>query len=246
MASTDMNNHDVNGNGLLDLDVYFDFLCPFAYQAALWVDQVSGLMGDDVIAVRWKFFSLEQNRHSQAKEGWNIWDQKPDSEDAQGLLPFLAGAAAHAQGGEKALQKFYLALGRLRHEEGASIWEAKVVEQAWQAVGLGDEGLEKIMDGSDRSGYEKLKADHTEAVERYNVFGTPTLVFEEHRAFYLKLMPRPNEVDDALELFQHVQRLAMGFKGAFYEFKQPMTKAQDAEISEMTTKSMQGLNVARH
>jgi len=27
---------DLNDNGLLDLDVYFDFTCPYSYQAALW------------------------------------------------------------------------------------------------------------------------------------------------------------------------------------------------------------------
>ncbi len=236
---------DLNDNGLLDLDVYFDFLCPYSFQASQWVLQVNDLMGPEVMAVRWKFFSLEQNRFSQEQPGWNIWNQKPDNAQAQGLLPFLAGSAALHLGGETVLGQFYSALGKMRHEEGLPVWEQSYIEKAWQEVGLDGAALQAVFDGSDRSGYEKLQQDHTEAVERYGAFGTPTLVFEEHRAFYFKLMPRPAEIDEALELFQHVQRMAMGFGGAVYEFKRPTTAQDQAEISALTDKSTEDLNVAK-
>ena len=215
MTQSQVGYSDLNDNGLLDLDIFFDFLCPFSYQVALWINQVSELMGSDVMAVRWRYFSLEQSH--RPNEEWNIWEQTPGA--TQGLWPFLAGNAALQVGGEAALGKFYLALGKLRHEDGLPIWERQYIDQAWQEAGLEQTALDPIFNGSDRSGYEKIKLDHTEAVERYGAFGSPTLVFEESRPFFFKLNPRPTEIDEALELFQHIQRLAMGFHDGVHEFK---------------------------
>ncbi len=223
---------DLNDNGLLDLDVYFDFTCPYSYQAALWVKEISELMGSDVMAVRWRFFSLAQSRLSKEKPGWNIWEQNPDNPEASGLLAFAAGGAAVLLGGEQALLKFYLALGHLAYEEGKLVGDKATIEQAWKDAGLSAGALAGVLDGSNRAGYQKLQQDHTEAVERYNAFGTPTLVFEEVRPFFLEMMPRPGDITDSLELFQHVQRLAMGFKNVL-AYKKVMTAAQQHEINEM-------------
>jgi predicted DsbA family dithiol-disulfide isomerase len=239
MTQSDLIDYaDVNGNNLLDLDVYFDFLCPFSYQVSRWVRQVSELMGPDVMAVRWRFLSSQQISKSKAQPGWQIWEQKP-GEAVPGLLPFVAGGAAHALGGESALNRFYAALGKLYHEEGLPIWQPQYIEQAWKETQLDAATLAKVLDGSDRSGYEKLKSEHTEAVERYNASETPTLVFEEHRAFSLKLMPAPEDISDSLELFQHIQRLAMGFRASITGFNRTVTAAQQAETDEANAQWLQ-------
>jgi 2-hydroxychromene-2-carboxylate isomerase len=223
---------DLNDNGLLVLEVYFDVTCPYSYQAALWIKEISELMGSDIMAVRWRFFSLAQARRSKEKPDWNIWDQNPDNPEAQGLLAFAAGGAAYLLGGEQALLRFYLALGHLAYEEGKLVGEKPTIEQAWKDAGLSADALAGVLDGSNRVGYQKLQQDHTEAVERYNAFGTPTLVFEESRPFFLEMMPRPADITDSLELFQHVQRLAMGFKNVLV-YKKVMTEAQQHEVDEM-------------
>lgn len=223
---------DLNDNGLLDLDVYFDFTCPYSYQAALWVREISELMGSDIMSVRWRFFSLEQSRRSKQNPDWHIWDQPPTNSEVPGLLPFLAGGAAYALGGEQALLKFYLALGRLTYEEGHLAGDKDAIEQAWKEAGLSTDALPGVLDGSNRAGYQKLQQDHTEAVEHYNAFGTPTLVFEESRPFFLEMMPRPADITESLELFQHIQRLAMGFKNVLV-YKKVMTDAQQHEVNEM-------------
>ncbi len=235
---------DLNDNGILDLDVYFDFLCPYSWQAAKWVCQILDLMGADVMAVRWRFFSFEQSTLAKKNSNFKIWEQKAGGQ-AQGVLPFAAGGAAHALGGEAALWKFYQALGRLRHEQGHPIWEPRYIEQGWQEAGLDNAALKPVLDGTDHTGLDKLKNDHAEGLEKYGIFGTPTLVFEEHRAFYFKMMPAPAELSDALELFQHVQRLAMGFSGAIHEFKRPHTKQDEADLEEMVQKSHKGLNILK-
>ncbi|MBN9390708.1 MAG: DsbA family protein [Chloroflexi bacterium] len=196
---------DLNDNGLLDLDVYFDFTCPYSFEAAQWVKDVSELMGSDVMAVRWRFFSKAQATNDKANSGSKVWDQ-PDA-STPGLLAFAAGGAAYEQGGEEALVKFYMALGRLYHIESMSTTDSGPIAQAWKDAGLSGEAP----DGSSPLNLKKLEADHTEAVEKYKAFGTPTLVFEEHRAFWFRLKEHPTDITDGLELFQHIQRLAMGF-----------------------------------
>jgi hypothetical protein len=196
---------DLNDNGLLDLDVYFDFTCSYSFEAAQWVKDVSELMGSDVMAVRWRFFSQAQADSDKANSGSKVWDQ-PDT-SVPGLLAFAAGGAAYDQGGDAALLKFYLALGRLYHIENMSATDPGPIAQAWRDAGLSGEAP----DGSGPLNLKKLQEDHTEAVEKYKAFGTPTLVFEEHRAFWFRLKEHPTDITDGLELFQHIQRLAMGF-----------------------------------
>ena len=215
MTQAQVSYNDLNGNDLLDLEVFVDFLCPFSYQVGQWVNQINEVLGSEVLSVRWRFFSLEQSHRPD--ETWNIWEQKP--ENTQGLLAFLAGSAAYQVGGEAGLGKFYLTLGKLYHEDNLPVWEPATIEQAWETAGFDPAALAGVLDGTDRSGYQKLQEDHTEAVERHKAFGTPTLVFEEVKPFFLKLMPRPTDLDQALALFQSVQSLAMGFNNGVYEFK---------------------------
>ncbi len=198
---------DLNDNGLLDLDVYFDFTCPYSFEAAHWVKDINDLMGSDVMAVRWRFFSLAQVNAEKENPGVKIWDQSSGGANTDGLLAFAAGGAAYEQGGEDALLKFFMALGRLYHVENLSTSDPGPIAQAWKDAGLSGQAP----DGSGQLNLQKLKEDHTEAVEKYNAFGVPTLVFEEHRAFWFRLKEHPADITDSLELFQHIQRLAMGF-----------------------------------
>ena len=48
-------------------------------------------------------------------------------------------------------------------------------------------------DLSDRSLLQEIARDHTEAVERYGVFGTPTFVFENGATAFLKMFIPPEE-----------------------------------------------------
>ncbi len=215
MSETPLVYTDVNNNGLLDLDIFFDFLCPYSFQVATWITQVNDLMGPDVMSVHWRFFSLEQSHRPD--ENWNIWEQTPET--SRGLLAFLAGSAALDSAGEAGLAKFYMALAKSHHIDGATISDPSVISSAWEVAGLDPQVLAAVIAGTDRGGLKKIQTDHTEAIERWGAFGSPTLVFEESKAFFLKLMPAPTEVDQSLELFQHVQRLAMGFDNGVHEFK---------------------------
>jgi predicted DsbA family dithiol-disulfide isomerase len=50
------------------VDFHFDIMCPWAYQASLWIRDVRDQVGLDV---RWRFFSLEEvNRAEGKKHPW--------------------------------------------------------------------------------------------------------------------------------------------------------------------------------
>jgi len=215
---------DINETGKLELDFYFDFLCPFSYQASLWIQDVADLMGTEYVDLRWRFISLAQlNRKSP---DWNVWEHKPDEENTYGLLALLAGAAALKSSGMDGLGRFYRELGRLHHEKKEPL-TAETIEIAAQASGV---HVAAAYDGSDPELYETVKQSHLDGVGKYGVFGTSTLVFEEKFGVYIKIMPTPPK-DRALDVFQHIQLLAMVEKNV-YEVKRLMTAESEAELKE--------------
>ena len=62
-------------------------------------------------------------------------------------------------------------------------------------------------DLSDRQLLARLAEDHTFAVETLGVFGTPTLVFPERQAVFLKMSPLPSP-EECLSVFTELRQLA--------------------------------------
>ena len=80
-------------------------------------------------------------------------------------------------------------------------------------------------DFADRRLLTKLSEDHTFAVETLGVFGTPTLVFPERQAIFLKmsLPPRPEE---CLSFFTELHDL-VDRKRYIQEIKRPNPPVRD-------------------
>jgi 2-hydroxychromene-2-carboxylate isomerase len=56
------------GTPVSSVDFHFDIMCPWAYQASIWMRDVRDRLGLDV---RWRFFSLEEiNRAEGKKHPW--------------------------------------------------------------------------------------------------------------------------------------------------------------------------------
>jgi hypothetical protein len=196
---------DLNESGKLELDLFFDFLCPFTFQTFLWLSDVKELMGAENVDLRLNFLSLAQINRKD--ENWNIWEQKPDNADAKGLLNFLAGAAILKSGGQEALQKFYKEYGLLIHRDKQEGNQA-TLEKAASSAGITTDVLKPVFSGDIADGLAKLKADHTVGATKYKAFASPTVVFEEEHPVFVKMMPRPSK-DTALEVFQNVMSVAM-------------------------------------
>ena len=79
------------------------------------------------------------------------------------------------------------------------------LNQVAESVGLEMDRFRK--DLGDRRLLDRLAGDHTFAVETLGVFGTPTLVFPEQQAVFLKMAPPPSP-GEATDVFEDVRRLA--------------------------------------
>ena len=163
----------------------------------MWLDRVKASYGDN-LDITWKFFSLDQVNSKQGPE-WKVWEQ-PEGEQGRSLLSIRSGEAARRQGTE-AFERYHLALLTARHGGGDRIAlnEAGQLIEVARKAGLDVERFQRDLLDTDL--VAKIAEDHTEAVEKHGVFGTPTFIFESGNSAYLKSFIPPEE--DSVEFFEH-------------------------------------------
>jgi len=110
-----------------------------------------------------------------------------------------------------------MALIKARHEEHQDIADMNILTEVARSVNLDMTQFQKDM--SDRSLLAKLAEDHTLAVETLGIFGTPTLVFPENQAVFLKMILPPPE--DSLSIFTELRHLAEQQR-YIWEIKRPI------------------------
>ena len=162
------------------VDVYFDYACPFAWAAQVWLDQVKEELGGD-LQITWRIFPLEQV--NAPDPDFKVWEQ-PNDGTSSTLRSFQAFHAAQQQGEELA-RAFHDRLFRKRHEEGRNLSRQQVLEAAAEEAGLDLEQFRKDLDSVEV--FDIIKRDYIEGKEEFEVFGTPTIVFENGTGAYLKL-----------------------------------------------------------
>lgn len=165
------------------------------------------------LTINWRYFSLEQINNDEGPE-WKVWLQSADY-PGRGLNAFRAAEAARRQG-EAAFTDFHIALYRAKHEEYEDIADINTLNQIAEDVNL-DMGQFKKDFGDDKI-LNRLETDHTHATETIGVFGTPTLVFPENQAVFLKMSPPPPE--DSLPVFNEIRAIAVG-RQYVLEIKRP-------------------------
>ena len=183
------------------LDIYFDYLCPYVYNATVWLQRVKAGIGPK-LTINWKYFSIEQVNSQQGPQ-WKIWEQ-PENYSSRGLSAFRAAEAARHQG-EAAFSSFHIALLRAKHEQHQDIADMKTLIKVAESVDLEMAQFQK--DLGDHRLLAKLTEDHTFAVETLGLFGTPTLVFPERQAIFLK-MSSPPPPEESLSVFAELRYLA--------------------------------------
>lgn len=158
-------------------------------------------MGSPLV-INWKYFSLEQ-ANRRPGHGQKIWELPEDS-PAPGLRAFRAAEAARCQG-ETAFTGFHRALLEEKHGRKSDIEDMKVINRVAQHVGL--EMARFREDFNRRQMLDRLAEEHTFAVERLGIFGTPTLVFPDGQAIFLK-MSSPPSPEESLDVFRELSNLA--------------------------------------
>ena len=179
----------------------------------MWLDRVKKTYKDD-LEITWKNFSLEQV-NSKRGDDWKVWEQDEVTE-ARSLLSQVAAEAARKQGPEL-YEKYHLALLTARHggDGRMALNEEEPLLNLAKAVGLDAERLRKDMQDPELP--KIIGRDHEEAAAE-SIFGTPTFVFENGNAAYIKTFIPP--VDDAVIEFEHFVAV-MSDRSYIGELKRP-------------------------
>jgi hypothetical protein len=167
--------------------VTWDYLCPFARNAHEAL--VNGLKEGRDWDVRFWPFSLNQVHVEDGETA--VWERSLDEAGVGGVRALLWGIAVRDAFPDHFLD-FHVATFRARHDDGKKIAEEPVLRQVAESVGLdADAVAEEVASGRP---LKALEAEHTEAVDRYAVFGVPTVI-EGDEAVFVRIMERGN-VDD--------------------------------------------------
>lgn len=175
--------------------VTFDYRCPFARNAHEAV--VAAERAHAIPAAEWRYqaFSLDQAHLDEGDVA--VWDREPD-EWGTGVLALLYGLAVRDAFPERFLDA-HVALFAARHDEGRRLDDEGVLRDTVASVGL-DAGAVSDEVWSGRP-LKTLAAEHSQAVDDFDVFGVPTFI-EHDEAVFIRFMDR-GRVDDlerALEL----------------------------------------------
>jgi predicted DsbA family dithiol-disulfide isomerase len=168
----------------MQFELTFDYLCPFARNASEAV--LAAVALDVEIYPRFRPFSLTQVHVEEGEPA--VWNEPVGK---SGVLALQWGVAV--RDGEPALfPAVHRALFAARHDHGLDIKDERVVREAVGSAGADVERAADLV----ASGIplKTIEAEHTEAVERWSVFGVPTFIAGDE-AVYVRFMER-GRVDD--------------------------------------------------
>lgn len=173
----------------MQMDIYYSYACRDSYLVFAWLKLVE--KSGQAINIHWYPFAIQME---DSKTYWNQSWKTANSE----LRGFIAGEAARRQGHE-AFYRFHHALEQAVHEELLELGDEATLLHAGQQAGLDMNRF--IADWQDTQLAQTAQDSHTQGIEKFNVSGTPTLVFPNGLSFHLELSKIPLEMH-ALETFK--------------------------------------------
>jgi len=175
----------------VEFAVTFDYLCPFARNANEAV--LTGLEQGRDWRVAFRPFSLAQVHVDDGEVP--VWDRQ---EAASGVLALQWGLAVRDEFPDL-FPGVHRALFAARHDRGLDIKDEAVLRDAVASVGADPDAVAEVVAGGRPA--KTLATEHSEAVERWEVFGVPTFIVGDE-AVFIRFMER-DRVEDlvrALEL----------------------------------------------
>jgi 2-hydroxychromene-2-carboxylate isomerase len=177
------------GKPVTSVDFHFDIMCPWAYQASIWMRDVRDRLGLDV---RWRFFSLEEINRAEGKK--HPWQR----EWSYGWSMMRIGALLRRIDPEL-LDRWYLAAGTALHVAGNKPHRREVAENLISQLGLDPALVGQAID--DPSTHDEVRADH-DRVTALGGWGVPTLVFGDDQALFGPVLIEPPSGEAAVRLWQ--------------------------------------------
>ncbi len=187
----------------LVVEVYYDYLCPYVFAGSLWARDVKTALGDEIEFV-WRSFPLEQVNSPEGPD-WKLWEQ-PDDFVSRGLNAFRGAEAAKLQGPDR-FANFHFALLEARHVDDKNIGRKEVVIETARKAGLDVDAFARAF--ADRSLMANIGKDYETAISEYGIFGTPTFVFPDGQAAYMKMRPKAPE-EDAVAVWNNFVTMVVG------------------------------------
>jgi 2-hydroxychromene-2-carboxylate isomerase len=173
--------------------VTFDYLCPFARNAAEVV--VRALEAGGPHEVDYRAFSLSQVHLDEGATP--VWQAQTP---ASGVLALQWGLAVRDELPER-FPAVHLALFAARHDHGRDLNDPEVLRAAVASAGLDPDEVEKLVATGGPAA--ALAADHTWAVEQHRCFGVPTFMAGQ-RAAFVRLMQRPADPATAMATLERL------------------------------------------
>ena len=151
--------------------------------------------------------------NSKEGEDWKAWEQGEDYV-SRGLWPLRGGIAARIQG-TTAHNNYMEKILHAKHVERKDVRTRESIIAIAVSADLDTNQFTSILDNHET--LAQIGIDHEEALT-HGVFGTPTFVFEDGTAAFLKMFTPPE--DESLSAFKDFMSIASSRK-YFGELKRP-------------------------
>lgn len=207
------------------VDFHFDPMCPFAFQASLWIREVREQTG---LSINWRFFSLEEvNRFEGKKHPWERdwsfgWSQ-------------MRIAALLRREDMGLVDAWYLRAGTEIHIKGGKPHDPEVARQLLAEIGADPETLDRAL--ADPTTHDEVRADHQRVIDAGG-FGVPTLFFPDQRALFGPVLVNPPRGAEAVRLWE----LYTGWLDFpnLYEVQRPKAPTDQLAIKETLAPYVRG------
>jgi DSBA-like thioredoxin domain-containing protein len=198
----------------MSLSVAFDYDCGYSYKALRWLLAIADHAG----TAAWLPFSLYQVNNLHGGD-WFVWEHPEEK-----TRSFVALAAAAWLGREQpeAFPAFHVRAFETLQDEHVPL-EPEVVLRLAADAGADAAALAIALE--DGSAFALAGEIHMYLRDKYGVFGTPTLIFPNDAAMYVRLKGQWSGDEHRVRVFDMVDAVAE--EPIIGEIQRPMHAAQD-------------------
>lgn len=183
----------------MDLTVAFEYDCGYSYKAMRWLGALVGT--GQVGTVTWRPFSLHQVNNLHGGD-WLVWEH-PEEETRSFIA--LAAAAWLQREQPETFAAFHAGAFQTIQDQHRLL-DAETVLGIASDAGADADRLRFALDSGEAA---RLAGEsHAALREQYGVFGTPTLIFGNGAAMYVRLRGQWRDDEHRLRVFRMIDGVA--------------------------------------